>query len=1031
MPSPQQFKVGDIVFLIADPSRSGSIIKILPDVKGKNRYEIYHSLQDIRQYFEDQISLLDLEYKQPFERKLLPRHEFLVRLDAIRLKNPLSDSIYALHAARIRFIPFQFKPILKLVRAEQPRLLIADEVGVGKTIEAGLILRELESRQNVSNVLIVCPKALVTKWRAEMKRFDEDFQILDSQTLKYCLKETNLEGSWPSQYSRAIVHLELLRRDEYINGDQGKRPFIGLRDLEPPPQFDLLIVDEAHHLRTPDTNTHQIARLLCSNSDAVVFLSATPIQTSSNNLFSLLNLLSPDTFIDIRLFQEMIDPNRYLNKAIHHIRTKKPDPSWYPNAGSNLIEAACTEWGQKCLIKDPRFFSWLNRFGQHNGLSDAERIQCLRDLEEIHSFAPIISRTRRRDIGKFTVREPHTITIQFDEVQQKFYDRLIDFRKDLLSPYYDPIVIRLISDTLERQAESCLYGLIPLLGNFVKTGKFSRNALTDSTDSEDADLPPEILQKAKELLEIAVELPETDPKLDQLTQIVQKTTDASGPGKILVFSYFLHTLNYLKEHLNNQKIRVEIINGSIPDEERENIRNRFRLPKEDPNAIDVLLSSEVGCEGLDYEFCDRLINYDIPWNPMRIEQRIGRIDRFGQKSEKVLIYNFVTVGTIAERIFFRCFERLGIFTDALGDLEEILGELTEKLTQTVLDPTLSQEQIERRTSQLADNALRELEEQRRMEEESKEIMSVDILLQKEIEQIEADSKFVTPDDLQTLIGLYLEKRCTNAKLLIDGSSKKIVRIRANKEDKGILLEDVQKLKQNDKQIVELKRWFENSEPYLSVTFDQETALENRTIPFITPIHPMTKVATRYWTTDTAELFTSIEADNTSYKPGNYQFAYYLWETVAERSELLLLPLALEPETNQINIALSNQLSHLIKKGTNDLSSVPITPEKIEQGIQLLEEAAHDRRAMELEKLRDRNNQLVEQRLAKLTSYYQRRIATIREEISNTSNEKIRRMKCSMLDRLERELKTKTEELESKKNADILSQRIAYGVLVIK
>jgi len=116
-----------------------------------------------------------------------------------------------------------------------------------------------------------------------MKRFDEDFWILDGPTLKYCLHETDLEGVWPSKYSRAIVHLELLRRDEYINGIQGKRPLTGLRDLEPPPQFDLLIVDEAHHLRTPDTNTHIISRVLCSNSEAIVFLSATPIQTSSAN----------------------------------------------------------------------------------------------------------------------------------------------------------------------------------------------------------------------------------------------------------------------------------------------------------------------------------------------------------------------------------------------------------------------------------------------------------------------------------------------------------------------------------------------------------------------------------------------------------------------------------------------------------------------------------------------------------------------------------------------------------------------------
>jgi len=1031
MSSPQQFQVGDIIILKADPSRSGSIIKILPAVKDKKRFEVYHSLADIRQYFEDQISLVNPEERQPTEINLLSPLEFRVRLNALRLKNPLSDSIYALHAARIRFIPFQFKPLLKLVRAEQPRLLIADEVGVGKTIEAGLILRELESRQNMSNVLIVCPKALVTKWRAEMKRFDEDFQILDGQALRYCLKESHLEGAWPSQYSRAIVHLELLRRDEYINGTDGKRPFVGLRDIEPPPQFDLLIVDEAHHLRTPDTKTHTMARILCANSDAIVFLSATPIQTSSDNLFSLLNLLSPDTFIDIRFFHEMIEPNTYLNKVIRHLRTKKPDNTWYHEAGTQFQQAAQTSWGQKGLISDPRFSFWLNRFSKPEALTDTERIQCLRDLEEIHSFASIINRTRRRDIGKFTIREPHTVTIHFDEIQQKFYDKLIDFRREFLSLFYDPLVIRLITDILERQAESCLYGIIPLLDNFVKTGRFSQASITDSTDLDDVDLPPDVIEKAKELLNLAIELPPEDPKLKQLIEIVQKTIASGGPGKILVFSYFIHTLNYLKKNLGNENVRIELICGCVPDEERENLRNRFRLPKEDPLAIDVLLSSEVGCEGLDYEFCDRLVNYDIPWNPMRIEQRIGRIDRFGQRSEKVLIYNFVTVGTIAERIFFRCFERLGIFSDALGDLEEILGELTEKLTQAVLDPTLTPEQIEIKASQLADNALRELDEQRRMEEESKEIMSVDLLLQKEIENIEKEDKFVTPYDLESLISLYLENRCANAKLLKDESIKKSFRIRANKDDKGILLEDLQKLKQNDRQTVEFKRWLETSELFLPVTFDQEIALENRMIPFITPIHPLTKMATKFWTRESGELFTHIEVRDTPHKAGTYLFAYYIWDTVAERSEILLFPLVLDLESSQIDNSLSLQLSYLIKIGTNNLTNFPLTVGKLADNIRKLEESEDDYRMIELGKLRERNNQLIDQHLAKLTSYYQRRIAIAREEITKTSNEKIRRMKNSMAERLKRELIQKREQLEQKKIADIISQRIAYGILVIR
>lgn len=1031
MSSPHKFRVGDIVCLIADPSRSGSIIKILPEVGGKNRYEIFHSSQEIRQYFEDQINLIQVDQIRKFGEALVDPVEFLVRLNAIRLKNPFSDSIYALHAARIRFIPFQFKPLLKLIRAEPPRLLIADEVGVGKTIEAGLILRELESRQNISNVLIVCPKALVNKWQAEMKRFDEDFWILDGPTLKYCLHETDLEGVWPSQYSRAIVHLELLRRDEYINGNQGKRPLTGLRDLEPPPQFDLLIVDEAHHLRTPDTNTHIISRILCSNSEAIVFLSATPIQTSSANLFSLLNLLSPDTFLDMKLFEEMIEPNKYLNKAIRHIRTRQPESSWHSDTYQQLLKAGKTDWGEQALLKDPRFFSWMNRFAEENPLSDIERIQCLRDLEEVHSFATIINRTRRRDIGRFTIREPHTVTIQFNEIQQKFYDKLIEFRKEFLSLHDDPLVIKLITDILERQAESCLYGLVPLLTNFTKTGKFSQSVITDSTDLDDTDLSPQILQEADELLNIAVQLPGEDPKLDQLIQIIKATVDSSGPGKILVFSYFLHTLDYLKTNLDNRDIRVGLINGSLPDKEREYLRDRFRLPKENFRAIDVLLSSEVGCEGLDYEFCDCLVNYDIPWNPMRIEQRIGRIDRFGQKSDKVLIYNFVTVGTIAERIFFRCFERLGIFTDTLGDLEEILGELTEQLTQAVMDPELTPEQIERKAAQLADNALRELEEQRKMEEESKEIMSFDILLQSEIESIERESRFVTPEDLKTLIELYLSKRCISSKLLIDDSKDNIVRIRANKEDKGTILEDLQRLKRNDRQTVEFRRWLENTDPYLSITFNQETALENRLIPFITLIHPLTKIAANFWMDGSIDMTTCVEVKNPSHKSGIYQFAYYLWETIADRGGLILLPRVWDMSLKRVDDDLPKNLSLLLKSGTK-LNVLPqIQKKDLEEGLHQIEESILKYRMSELETLRERNNQIIDMKISKLSAYYQRRISSIHEEVDKISNEKIRKMKISMQNRLEREFKEKTENLERRKIADILSQRIAHGILVIQ
>ncbi len=167
------FAVGQIVCLRADPSRQGPVIKVLTPAAGRARYRVFHSPDEQRDYEDTQLqcaeaaSTTDRITQAIRDGEWLKPDEFRARLTAARLSHSLTDSLYALHAARIKFIPFQFKPLLRLMRSDRPRLLIADEVGVGKTIEAGLILKELQSRQKVENVLIVCPKALVTKWRAD------------------------------------------------------------------------------------------------------------------------------------------------------------------------------------------------------------------------------------------------------------------------------------------------------------------------------------------------------------------------------------------------------------------------------------------------------------------------------------------------------------------------------------------------------------------------------------------------------------------------------------------------------------------------------------------------------------------------------------------------------------------------------------------------------------------------------------------------------------------------------------------------
>lgn len=1035
------FDKGQIVRLVADHTRSGPVIDKIQMPGGQVRYRVFHSPTDVREYLADQIEAVDISptgnrlIDALQEKEWLTTSQFQARLTAARLADPQVDHLYSLYAGRIQHIPFQFKPLLRFLRADQPRLFIADEVGVGKTIEAGLILKELQSRQRVDNVLVLCPKALVYKWREEMRRFDEDFRPLSAENLRYCLEETHFDGIWPAPYSRAIVHLELLRQEPYLHGVQTRTyPKQGLMTLEPPPHFNLLIVDEAHHLRTPGTLSHQLARFLCEISDAVLFLSATPVHVGSENLFNLLNLLRPDLFSNRQVFNRVVEPNQFLTKAMRSVRLRHPVNEWQTNAFSALQEIESTIWGRQVIANDPLFIEWKKRLSSQENLSDMERIRCLRDLEEIHSLAHIINRTRRRDIGRFTIREPHTIKVPFTESQNIFYQALMKFKREVLLQTHNPVVVALITDTLQRQAASCLPALIPTIDAFLQTGRFSSINISDDPENEEfeTDLPADLESQARELKDLALSLPEEDPKFDQLLLLIQETLKSQGPGKVLIFSYFLHTLHYLHLKLYQAGYRTGLVTGEIKDErERELLRNRFRLPKNDREAIDILLSSEVGCEGLDYEFCDRLVNYDIPWNPMRIEQRIGRIDRFGQKSEKIMIFNFITPGTVEERIFFRCFERLGVFQDTLGDLEEVLGELIDDLTKIALDPNLNETQAEELVRQKSDNLLRQVEEERRLEEESGAFLGGDQIFTDDIQSLVAEGRFVSPDDLRRMIEIFVELPEIGGKLLHDEKNNCLYRLRLKKESRQSLLELIQSDERVDRATLVFTRWLQGEEPYLTVTFDQKIALENRQTPFITPLHPISRAAVNHLKQIESPLVSHFLITNNDIPQGRYLFMSELWDYLGYQPEIRMVNLCWDLDRNELNEQLSTRLIGLTGSAQDNSRDISLEEMSIVETYNKLDEVIMDHRQLLLKKHIERNDFIVDQKIAGLEVWYQTRCQRIDAEIPLISEERIRRMKEAERTNIEKDFQQRKKELENKKVADITTRRIAAGILEVQ
>jgi len=366
------------------------------------RYLVFHSAHEIREYNEEQ-----LERVGDVERwRICGFEEFLARFAAASLLDPVTDFFYTWGTGgRIDFVPHQFKPVLRFLRSPYRRLLIADETGVGKTIEAGLILKEMEARQRVDSVVVICPKALCYKWQQEMRRFGEEFDIADGARLRNMLRYIQQQGVVSPRDARIILPLELARRDEYLVG--GKRRLqTGLLALDV--IWTLAIFDEAHHLRHTNTASYALAQAICSRSEAALMLTATPIHTSAYDLYNLLNLLCPDVVPDPSVYDALSESARPINEAVDILRSQRKD--WHQRALKKLEEISHTSWGVSVIAHTERFRR-LKRLLSQKDVGMEERVECIRHLEELSPFSVLMNRTRRRDIGDFCLRRAYTVPV--------------------------------------------------------------------------------------------------------------------------------------------------------------------------------------------------------------------------------------------------------------------------------------------------------------------------------------------------------------------------------------------------------------------------------------------------------------------------------------------------------------------------------------------------------------------------------------------------------------------------------------------
>lgn len=595
-------------------------------------------------------------------REPTPARRFGATLTRAKLQSKFANTLFSFRATRTTFRPYQFKPVLKLLQTGKARILIADEVGLGKTIEAGLIWTELEARREADRVLIVCPAGLVGKWKEEMDdRFEFDLVELDTATLRTFL-EKHRQNRLPRRQA-CICSIERLRSWEGMDE---------LDDL--PPEFDLVIVDEAHSMRNQDTKSYALGTRLTDWADNLVFLTATPINLRQDDLLNLLELLAPGDYGDIRDLELRLEPNRIINAVAARLVEKGVNGR---ELSTRLDELKVTALGAP-LMQRPDF-ALLKEVLAKGDLAPRDIVEAKRYLADLNTLSTVITRTKKVEVDdRKSKRTLDRHEVVWTQAEADFYDEYLQWCRNRAKAMGRPLHFAMQMPL--RLASACL----PMARRAVLEPK----AFGDITDA-DSDAPVVRLEPHAGLIAAAKRLPaDVDTKFDDLYEVL-RTLHQQG-RRALVFTHSRPTLAYLKQRLEAE-FRVEVMHGGVNREQRRRIMGEFRA-----GAHDFVLANRVASEGLDFEFCSAVVNYDLPWNPMEIEQRIGRIDRIGQVEEAMLVVNFVNEATIDERILSRLLDRIGIFESSIGALEPIIAANAPRALEIGFNFSLTPEQREQK-----------------------------------------------------------------------------------------------------------------------------------------------------------------------------------------------------------------------------------------------------------------------------------------------------------------------------------------------
>lgn len=893
------FDVGDNVISV-DNNSHGTIIKVMPARRGRQLYTVNFPAGNM-DVLETELKP-DFDASDPFERCkngiFGSYSEYSKKNTAFKIRNTNNSTISSLKASKTLFRAYQFKPLLKFLNSPNRRLLVADEVGLGKTIEAGHIMLELKARRKLNNVLIICPKSLQEKWKAELfEKFGLPFKIFESS------KDLIADLAAKTGVVRAILNYEKIRMPNSKNKEEkqtGDKKYGNLIDYlaENPHRFSLVLCDEAHKMRNRETQTYRGAEIIMSHADAALFLTATPVMINEENLYNLLHLLDNTRYFNYQIFKNRLNENRPFVEAITnlnqnasftYITNRLVESSVQTTFSADGNEIYSTRSHISDLYEnDPVFNEILELLKGEDTPKTRARLQYL--LSTMSVMNTVFSRTRKREVTtdmSQAERKPHPCKVELYPEEQEEFDRVIeDYRDD--NSYTDSWGEECLTQggalglvQKKRQVASSVWGYL----------------------NEEADLDKGIDAYATC----------QDAKVEMLVKIIEEVFK-NGTKKLVVFALFRKTLKYLAIRLKKQGYRPLVIHGRINN--RTEILDRFKKDE----SIHVLLSSEVGSEGLDMQFCNSMVNYDLPWNPMVVEQRIGRIDRFGQKAKVVNIYNIVVARSIQEEIYMRLLERIGIFRGTIGDMEAILDARVGATAMTIQDvynkmekefftQGLTRAEKEQKIAEVERAIENEKENLRHLQEGLSNTLTNDAYFRDEINRILYNNAYVTEIELQNFLKSAIRQQLTTCNLEEVGEG--VWKFKLPMSQPAVLRNFLtQYADSSDEALISVNQFKQRIEDMngFRLTFSQEVAYENSSLHYLNIYHPMIQACLNYFIQHDDEKNTSfsyaLKADEQlreghRYYMGLYQLTTHRMVQGIKKTTAELLPVLFDLQANRI------------------------------------------------------------------------------------------------------------------------------------